>query len=36
VIFAQTPQRGVGTGLVGAQLRVKLIGAMDYMEQDLE
>ena len=36
VIFTQTPERGVGTSLVGTQLRVKLIGAMKYMEQDLE
>ena len=36
MIFTQTPERGVGTSLVVAQLRVKVTGAMEYMEQDLE
>jgi len=36
VIFTQTPERGVGNSLVGTRLRVKLAGAMEYMEQDLE
>jgi len=35
VMFTQTPERGVGTSLIGAQLRVKSIGALEPMEQDL-
>jgi hypothetical protein len=35
VIYTQTSERGVGVSL-GAQLRARLIGAMEYVEQVLE
>ena len=35
VICTHTPERGVGMGL-RAQLRARLSGAMEYLEQDLE
>jgi len=35
VIYTQTSERGVGVSL-GAQIRARLIGAMEYMEQVLE